>query len=100
MGSRLGTCTCGFPKKEGIPCKHMMALVKVGTINRLTRLGIMPHKITTTQWSNQFLEDATFHTHITLKLIDSTGQYPILSHMGRTPEEWSPEDGNVQEKSC
>jgi hypothetical protein len=26
LGSRFGTCTCGFPKKEGIPCQHMVAV--------------------------------------------------------------------------
>ncbi len=24
LGSRFGKCTCGFPKKEGIPCQHMV----------------------------------------------------------------------------
>jgi hypothetical protein len=35
IGSGFGMCTCGYPKKEGIPCKHMVALVKLGAINRL-----------------------------------------------------------------
>jgi hypothetical protein len=26
MGSRFGTCTCGYPKKEGIPRNHMVAI--------------------------------------------------------------------------
>jgi hypothetical protein len=25
MGLRIGTCTCDYPKKEGIPCQHMVA---------------------------------------------------------------------------
>jgi hypothetical protein len=32
LGSRFGKCTCGFPKKEGIPC-HMVAVSKLGRIN-------------------------------------------------------------------
>jgi hypothetical protein len=36
QGSRFGTCTCGYPKKEGIPCDHMVAIVKVGAIAMLT----------------------------------------------------------------
>jgi hypothetical protein len=23
MGSHFGTCSCGFPSKEGLPCKHI-----------------------------------------------------------------------------
>jgi hypothetical protein len=43
LGSRLGKCTCGFPKKEGIPCQHMVAVSKLEKINGLTRIAIMPH---------------------------------------------------------
>jgi hypothetical protein len=35
-GSRFGSCTCGFPKKEGIPCDHMVAIVKLGAVANLT----------------------------------------------------------------
>jgi hypothetical protein len=27
MGSRFGSCTCGKPTKDGVPCKHMVAIV-------------------------------------------------------------------------
>jgi hypothetical protein len=33
LGSRFGKCTCGFPKKEGIPCQHMVAVCKLGRID-------------------------------------------------------------------
>ncbi len=32
LGSRFGNCTCGFPKKEGIPCQHMVAASKLGKL--------------------------------------------------------------------
>jgi hypothetical protein len=93
MGSRFGMCTCGFPKKESIPCENMVALVKVGAINGLTSIGIMPHWYTITQRCKQFPEDATFHTHITLKSIKASS----------TPQEdirycltWAPS----QKKGC
>jgi hypothetical protein len=35
-GSRFGTCTCGYPKKDGVLCNHMVAIVKVGAIAMLT----------------------------------------------------------------
>ncbi len=33
LGSRFGKCTCGFPKKKGIPCQHMVAVSKLGSID-------------------------------------------------------------------
>jgi hypothetical protein len=52
MGSRFGPCTCGYPKKEGIPCQHMVALCKLGRINGVSRIAIMPHWYMTVQWRN------------------------------------------------
>jgi hypothetical protein len=40
-GSQFGTCSCGCPKKEGVPCDHMVAIVKVGAIATLTRVAII-----------------------------------------------------------
>jgi hypothetical protein len=45
MGSRFGKCKCGFPKKEGIPCDHMVAVSKLGRINELSRIAVMPHLV-------------------------------------------------------
>jgi hypothetical protein len=67
LGSRLGKCTCGFPKKEGIP--HMVAVCKLGRIDGLSRSAIMPHWYTTAQWHNQFPENSYIDTHHTLKSI-------------------------------
>jgi hypothetical protein len=36
LGSRFGKCMCGFPKKKGIPCQHMVAIQKLGRIDGLT----------------------------------------------------------------
>ncbi len=68
-GSRFGTCTCGYPKKEGVPCKHMVAIVKVGAIATLTRVVIMPYWFTKAQWRLQFPTEVTCATHITLSSI-------------------------------
>jgi hypothetical protein len=69
LGSRFGKCTCGFPKKEGIPCQHMVAVSKLGRIDGLTSTAIMPHWYTTAQWRNQFPENSYINTHQTLKSI-------------------------------
>jgi hypothetical protein len=71
-GSRFGKCTCGFPKKEGIPCHHMVAISKLGKINGLTRSAVMSHWYTTAQWGNQFPKNTYINTHQTLKLIKAS----------------------------
>jgi hypothetical protein len=68
MGSRFGKCTCGYPNKEGIPCGHMVAVSKLGTINGLTRIAVTPHWYTTAQGHNQFPEKTYVNTHKTLKI--------------------------------
>jgi hypothetical protein len=62
VGSRFGKCICEFPNKEGIPCDHMVAVSKLGRINGLTRVAVMPHWYTIAQWCNQFPEN-TYMTH-------------------------------------
>jgi hypothetical protein len=68
-GSQFGTCSSGYPKKEGMPCNHMVAIVKVGAIATLTRVAIMPYWFTKAQWHLQFPEEVTCATHITLTSI-------------------------------
>ncbi len=68
-GSQFGTCSCGYPKKEGVPCNHIVAIVKVGAIAMLTRVVIMPYWFTKAQWHLQFPEEVTCATHITLTSI-------------------------------
>jgi hypothetical protein len=41
-GSHFGTCTCGVHSKEGIPCMHMVVIVKSSNLPHLTRSSIMP----------------------------------------------------------
>ena len=43
FGSRFGTCTCGKPAKDGVPCKQMMVVVKSISIEGLSRIQIMPY---------------------------------------------------------
>ncbi len=69
LGSRFGKCTCVFPKKEGIPCQHMVDVSKLERIDGLTRTSIMPHWYTTAQWRNQFPKNSYIDTHQTLKSI-------------------------------
>ena len=55
-GSHFGTCTCGVPKRDGIPCEHMVMMAKAGVIQEewFTRLSIMPYWLTAAHWRQQF----------------------------------------------
>jgi hypothetical protein len=47
FGLRFGSCTCEVPAKDSAPCKHMVIVVKSLSIERLTRVQIMPYWWTT-----------------------------------------------------
>ena len=44
-GMRFGSCTCGKPKTDGIPCRHMVVVAMSSKIDGLTRIHIMPYAI-------------------------------------------------------
>jgi hypothetical protein len=50
VGSRFGSCTCGKPTKDGVPCKHMVAIVKASKIKGLSQIQIMPYWLTSAHW--------------------------------------------------
>ena len=56
FGSRFGACDCGKPAKDGIPCQHMVAIVKSSHIDGLTRVQIMPYWWTTAHWRAQYAD--------------------------------------------
>ena len=74
---------CGYPKKESVPCNHMVAIVKVGAIATLTRIAIMPYWFTKAQWHLQFPEEVTYTTHITLTSIRRTQAQLTTSSIAR-----------------
>jgi hypothetical protein len=47
----------------------MVAVSKLGRINGLSKISVMPHWYTTEHWHNQFPENTHINTHKTLKSI-------------------------------
>ncbi len=41
-GSVFGGCTGGVPNKDGVPCHHMVAVMKASRIEGLTPINCMP----------------------------------------------------------
>jgi hypothetical protein len=65
-GSLFGSCACGFLKKEGIPCDHMVAIVRAGRIPNMTRVTLMPYWYTREQWKLQFPKEFVYRADMTL----------------------------------
>ena len=70
-GSRFGSCNCGVPQRDGIPCVHMIVLAKGGHIQDqgFTRLSIMPYWFSTTMWRRQFPEDSVCRGDVSIKSV-------------------------------
>ena len=54
MGSLFGGCTCGGPLTAGVPCHHMVAVVKSSRILGLNESNAMPKWWTTEMWRLQY----------------------------------------------
>ena len=71
MGSRFGTCTCGKPKTDGVPCRHMVVVAMSSKIEGLTRIHIMPYWWTTAHWRAQYVMDVYCPSDISLNTVKS-----------------------------
>jgi hypothetical protein len=72
MGSRFGSCTCGKPTKDGVPCKHMVAIVKVSKIEGLNQIQIMPYWLTSAHWQAQYAADVYCRTDVSMNAVKAT----------------------------
>jgi hypothetical protein len=72
MGSRFGLCTCEKPTKNGVPCKHMVAIVKASKIKGLSRIQIMPYWLTGAHWQAQYATDVYCRTDVSMNAIKTT----------------------------
>jgi hypothetical protein len=70
-GLQFGMCTCGKPKKDGVPCRHMVVIALLLKIEGLTTTHIMPYWWTTAHWRAQFAMDAYCPTDISLNTVKS-----------------------------
>ncbi len=57
-GSAFVGCSCGKPKTHGIPCVHMVAVVKSCCIDGLNPINAMPTCWMTAHWRKQYPQGA------------------------------------------
>lgn len=55
-------CTCGTVEKDGVPCVHVMALVKSKKLPYLSPTNVMPYYWTTSRWREQFDENESVNS--------------------------------------
>jgi hypothetical protein len=67
--SRFGTCNCGKPAKDDIPCEHMVAVVMSSMIGGLSRIQIMPYWWTTAHWRTQYAVDVECRADVGISTI-------------------------------
>ena len=78
--SHFGTCTCGVPKVDGIPCNHMVAVVKGNRLEGFNENNIMPYWFHTSHWRSQYpMGTSVGATHVNLSRLLETNR-PIKEY--------------------
>ncbi len=71
-GSTFGGCSCGIPCTDGIPCHHMVAVVKSSRIEGLTATNSMPVWWTVKCLRNQYPADTNETCHFDMDTLRLT----------------------------
>jgi hypothetical protein len=101
-GTRFGSCTCGKPTTDGIPCKHMVVVAMSSKIKGLTRMHVMPYWWTTQHWQDQYAMEVNCRTDISLNTVKSnTRANDTLRYVPAwlAPKKKGRPNRNVREKS-
>ena len=101
-GTRFGSCTCGKPNTDGIPCKHMVVVAMSSKIKGLTRMHVMPYWWTTQHWQDQYAMEVNCRTDISLNTVKSnTRANDTLRYVPAwlAPKKKGRPNRNVREKS-
>ena len=70
--SAFGDCSCGLPCTSGVPCHHMVAVVKSSRIEGLMASNAMPYWWSTECWRNQFPVDTNVTCNFDMGAIQAT----------------------------
>jgi hypothetical protein len=71
-GCAFGGCSCGILHTDGIPCHHMVAVVKLSKIEDLTATNSMPVWWSMECWHNQYHADTNKTCHFEVDTLRST----------------------------
>ena len=68
-GQYAATCDCGVPPKNGVPCRHIVAIAKSTNIEGLNMVSVMPYWWTTDCWRKQFPAETSIACHIDIEYL-------------------------------
>ena len=68
-GSHFGTCTCGAPQTDAVPCEHMSVTLSAVIRPQISPINIMPIWWKRLQWRLQFPLETCPDANITMKLV-------------------------------
>ncbi len=71
-GSTFGGCSSSGPYTDGIPCHHLVAVVKSSRIDSLNATNSMPVWWTTECWRHQYLSDTNETCHFDMDTLRET----------------------------
>jgi hypothetical protein len=72
--SMFGGFSCGIPYTDGIPCHHMVPVVKLSIIKGLTATNSMPVWWTTECWRNQYHANTNETCHFGMDTLRLTSE--------------------------
>ena len=79
-GSTFGGFSCGGPYTDGIPCHHMVAVVKSSRLAGLTATNSMPVWWTMECWHNQYPVDTNETCHFDMDTLRLTPEDAAMSY--------------------
>ena len=71
-GHRATSCTCGVPQMSGVPCRHIVAVVKSGKAEGLNMVTAMPYFWSTRWWRTQFPREEAIRCNIDMEYLKET----------------------------
>ena len=79
-GTAFGGCSCGIPYTDGVPCHHMIAMVKSSRIEGLNPNNAMPFWWTTECWSwrRQYPADTNVTCNFDMNALKTTLEYGAM----------------------
>ena len=72
LGTVFGGCSCGIPYTDGVPCHHMIAMVKSSRIEGLNPNNAMPFWWTTECWRRLYPADTNVTCNFDMDALRAT----------------------------
>jgi hypothetical protein len=90
QGLAFSGCSCGIPYTDGIPCHHMVAVVKSSQIEGLMPTNAMSYWWSSECWRNQYPIDSSITCDFDMETLHNVQVYCGPQYTGRQGNEILP----------